>query len=141
MKSKKEKRTRAFYRVAWNVHHMWEEKGSSDTRLFDEPIISRDYVMAGQSVEGGNYNEHVVPRIMICEECHKMYAQGSSIEEVAVFIEKFLKIVKISKEEQQHLDNKGNLNLKQTMPPNWEFETGDVFHRLEYGNIKFTPIT
>lgn len=135
-----ESRKRAFYRVAWNVHHLWEEKGSSDTRLFLPPIISDKHVIAGRSLNGGNYKEHVVPRLMICEECHRRFASGHTVEEVAEFIEKFLKIVLITKQEQRYLDGKDQLNLKQTMPPDWSWEDGDVFARLNYAEIKFSSM-
>jgi hypothetical protein len=59
---------RAFYRIAWNIRSMWEEKGSSDTRLLIEPMIPDDFVLVGQSkaaVDKANqYKEHVVPRMM-----------------------------------------------------------------------------
>ena len=43
---------RSFYRIAWNIHHMWEETGSSDSRLFMEPIVPDQFVVVGQSVNG-----------------------------------------------------------------------------------------
>jgi hypothetical protein len=39
---------RAFLRIARNVRDMWEESGSSDTRLFMEPLIPDSFVIVGQ---------------------------------------------------------------------------------------------
>jgi hypothetical protein len=129
---------RAFLRIARNVHDMWEETGNSDTRLFMEPLIPDSFVIVGQSKAGGDHKEHVVPRVVICKKCHEMFANGESIEAVAVFIRKFLKFVRISKAEQVKLDKKlDNLNLRQRMPDGWSFESGDVFQRLRLADIDF----
>lgn len=128
---------RAFLRIARNVHHMWEETGNSDTRLFIEPLIPNEFVIVGQSKAGGSHKEHVVPRVEICRRCHEMFANGDSIETVAAFIRKFLKVVKISKEEQEKLDKGCHLNLRQRMPDGWSFENGDVFERLRKADILF----
>jgi len=129
---------RAFYRVAWNVHHMWEETGASDTRLFQEPIISDKMVLVGESKKGGTYREHIVPRVFICAQCHAMFEHGESIDSVARFIRKYLKIVLISQEEQQLLDTKkasGGLGLRETMPEGW---SGSPFERLDFAKIEYS---
>jgi hypothetical protein len=128
---------RAFLRIAWNIHHMWEETGRSDTRLLIEPLIPDVFVIVGQSKTGGTHKEHVVPRVKILEKCHDMFANGNSIETVAAFIRMFLKVVKISKEEQERLDKGINCNLRQKMPDGWSFENGDVFERLKSAEIEF----
>ena len=38
-----------------------------------EPIIPNDFVYAGESLKGKEWKEHVVPRALICYECHKMW--------------------------------------------------------------------
>ena len=126
---------RACYRIAWNIHHMWSETGTSDTRLFMEPIIPESFVTVGKSRKGADRKEHVVPRRVLCEECHKMFGEKASIDEVAIVIKKYLKIVLISKAEQEHLDYE--LGLKQSMPPGWSFKNGNPFHRLEFANIEY----
>jgi hypothetical protein len=132
---------RAFYRIAWNIRSMWEEKGSSDTRLLIEPMIPDDFVLVGQSkaaVDKANqYKEHVVPRMMICEECHRMFEHGACVEDVGRFIRKYLKIVLLTKEEQDRLDKWANLKLRQSMPTGWTFRDGSVFARLEFARIEF----
>lgn len=128
---------RAFFRCAWNIKQLWEEKGSSDTRILLEPFISNQIVTVGQSKNKGNYREHAVPRMLICIECHTMLEQGKSVEDLANFIRKFLKIVLISKEEQQTLDKSSNLNLKQKMPEGWTFASGSPFDRLKAAGIEY----
>lgn len=128
---------RAFYRIAWNVKHMWEETGKSDTRLFNEPIIPDKFVIVGGTKNTREHKEHVVPRVTICKKCHEMFDNGHTVEDVAKFIRKFLKIVFISKEEQKHLDKRVGLNLRQRMPEGWEFETGCPFERLTVGKIEY----
>ena len=128
---------RAFYRVAWNVHHMWEGTGDSDPRLFMEPIISDKFVIVGKSKNGGTHKEHIVPRVVICKQCHLMFENGESIETVAKFIRSFLKIVLISEEEKNLLDKKDNLNLRQKMPAGWTFENGCAFERLTLAGIEY----
>jgi hypothetical protein len=95
--STEEMMERAFQRLAWNVKHMCEETGCSDTRLFIEPIIPDQFVIVGQSRSGGTHKEHIVPRVVICEQCHRMFEQGESVDAVARFIRKYLKIVLVSK--------------------------------------------
>lgn len=135
--SKEELIERAFRRVAMMMHGMWEEKGSSDTRLLEHWLIPDDFVMVGESLVGSEHREHVVPRIMLCEQAHLMFKNGASIQDVAAFLRKYLKIVLISRTEQQRLDNKDQLNLRQKMPEGWSFESGDIFARLNIADIKY----
>lgn len=126
---------RACYRIAWNIRHMWEETGCSDTRLFLEPLIPEKFVVVGRSKKGADRKEHIVPRRVLCIESHKMFESGSTIEDVASFIKKHLKIVLISKDEQEHLDYK--LKLKQTMPEDWLPEHENPFQRIDVANIDY----
>ena len=127
---------RAFHRAAYVMHHMWEEKGSSDTRLLIPPLIPDDFVIVGESIAGRDHREHVIPRNIICYRCHEMYNNGATIDEVATFIRKNLKIVYISREEQRRLDSGNELNLRQRMPAGWTFETGDTYERLNVAGVK-----
>lgn len=118
---------------------MWEETGTSDTRLFLEPIIPYSFVLVGRS-KGNNatYNEHVVPHVILCRKCHDMLLldnSDKSLENIAMFIKKFLKVVQITKDEQMRLDV--DLGLKQKMPDGWTFDTGDVFARLDVAGINY----
>ncbi len=131
---------RACYRIAWNIRHMWEETGSSDTRLFLEPMIPNKFVLVGRS-PNGHYNEHVVPRVVLCRICHQMLSEDSSedsLQRIAEVIKRHLKIVQITEEEQVRLDQ--HCHLKDSMPPDWHYETGDTFARLDVAGIEFSFI-
>lgn len=125
---------RSCLRIASSMHSMWEETGSSDTRLLIEPLISDKLITVGQSRKGADHREHVVPRVFICHECHKLFSANCSINEVAQFIAKHLRVVKISREEQIHLDH--NLKLRETMPIDWTVGD-DVYARLREANVEF----
>jgi hypothetical protein len=129
---------RAFYRIAWNIWHMWEENGCADTRLFTEPLIPNKFVIVGQSKCGNTHKEHVVPRVIIKDRCLEMFNEGKSIEAVANFVRKFLKIILISEEEQHRLDKKiHGHNLRQSMPDGWTFGNGCEFARLKKVGIEY----
>lgn len=127
---------RAFFRVASVMFGMWEEKGSSDTRLLLSPLIPDAFMAVGESVAGKEYREHVIPRNVICYQCHKMFEEGSSVETVANFVRKHLRIVYISREEQEKLDKGNQLNLRQRMPDGWSFDSGDLYARFNAAGIK-----
>ena len=100
------------------------------------PIISDDFIVVGISKKGGGHKEHVIPRIMICNRCHQLFSEGKSIEEVAAVIEKYLKVVHITKKEQHRLDVEQG--LKTRMPEGWSFENeDDPYARLRAVNIDF----
>lgn len=136
---------RAFLRATRVMFGMWEERGSSDTRLLDPPLIPDQYVRVGESLDGAEHREHVVPRKVICDECHKMFKEGTEkgievdalIKLVADLIRKHLKIIHISMKEKECLDQGKQLNLRQSMPKGWSFESGDTYARLHEANIKF----
>lgn len=97
---------RACLRVAMFMRGMWEEKGSSDTRLLLDPWIPDRLTVVGRSrgCTGKVYREHVVPRVHIANEVHRMFADGSDDRAVASYIRDHLKIIEISKEEANLLD-------------------------------------
>lgn len=128
---------RACYRVAWNVWHLWDETGVSDTRLFQEPLIADQLVTVGQSKSGGTNKEHVVPRRVLCEQCHEMFRDNATVEAVGRFIKEYLKIVLISKDEMARLNGKDYANLKDTMPIGWTFASGSPFARLDAAEIDY----
>lgn len=131
---------RVFLRISYVMHSMWEETGSSDTRLLDEPLVPDRYVVVGESRRGTECREHVIPRKVVCEQCHSMFAHGATIEQVAAFLRSYVKVVRISKDERHVLDHGSKLNLRQRMPVGWSFEDGDVFARLALGGIVFSQI-
>lgn len=123
---------RAFLRATTVMYGMWEERGSSDTRLLLPPLIPDEYVIVGESMNGKEHKEHVVPRVVIINECHKMFNVGQGLDNVASFVRKYLKIVYISRQEQERLDKRGSgfLNLRQKMPKGWSFDGGDMYARF-----------
>lgn len=126
---------RTFLRVAQVIYELWEE-GTGDTRLLNDLLIPDKFVVAGQSREGQDHREHVVPRIMIYDECLAMFDRNASVRDVADFIRKYLKIIYISRDEQRRLDYE--LKLKKTMPEGWKFEEGaNVFARLDKAGISY----
>jgi len=72
--SRAERLERASLRVAMLIRGMWEEKGSSDTRLLETLLLPDDLTIVGRSraLRGKGRREHVVPRLVIIAECHKM---------------------------------------------------------------------
>jgi len=134
--TKKDLLQRACLRAAYVMRSMWEEKGSSDTRLLDPPIIPDELVVVGESSAGKVHREHVVPRMKICVECHNIFARGGSVKDAAEFIQHHLKIVWISREEQQRLDSARELGWRQRMPPDW-MPGGNVFARLDSAGITY----
>ena len=65
--NKQELRARAFQRIAFVLHHYWEEqKNAPDraarvhSRIFDT-LIYDGYINIGTSVKGGDHREHLVP--------------------------------------------------------------------------------
>jgi hypothetical protein len=125
---------RSCRRIASCMHSMWEETGSSDTRLLIEPLVSNKLITVGQSRKGAVHREHVVPRVFICHECHRRFAANQSIDEVAKFIAAHLRVIMISREEQIHLDQ--TLRLRETMPSDWTVGS-DIYARLRAANIEF----
>jgi hypothetical protein len=127
---------RVFHRVAYVMHHMWQEDGRSDTRLLDEPFVPDRYVVIGESTRGAECREHVIPRLVLCDECLAMFSRGKSIEDVAKFLQENLKIVRIARDERHLLDSSSRLNLRQRMPDGWSFSSGDPMARLKQASIE-----
>lgn len=120
------------------MRSLYEEKGSSDSRLLNPPIIPDSLTVVGRSkaftVPGRR--EHVIPRLVITERCHQMIRSRCSDAEVATFIADHLRIVLITNEESRRLDLKSAANLRQSMPEDWTFG-GDLFRRLSDAGIEW----
>jgi hypothetical protein len=108
--------------------------GRGDGIQVFEIIIPDEFVIDGQSVNGGNYREHVVPCAAIRSGCKAMYEQGASIADVVSAIDKYLRIALITPEEASCLDKE--LGLKTSMPEGWVFGEGDPLERLYAAGIK-----
>ncbi len=137
--SNEERFERASLRVAMHIRGLWEEKGSSDTRLLEALFIPDELTVVGRSyAENATRREHVVPRRVIVHECHEMLKRKETDEALAKLIRDNTKIVLISKEESERLDRVDQVNHRQTMPDGWKFGD-DPFARLKKAKIEWTP--
>jgi hypothetical protein len=105
-----------------------------DTRYFDHPFIHNEYVIKGQSTEGGDYREHVVPRVYLRDKCMEMYENGSSIDAVVEVLLANLRIVKITPSQAALL----NEEFRDTMPDGWVLGKDDPLERLHLKGIQVT---
>jgi hypothetical protein len=139
--SRAERLERASLRVAMHIRGLWEEKGSSDTRLLESLFLPDELVLAGRSrsYDGKGRREHVVPRLVIIKECHDMLERGETDDAIAAFIREHVKIVMISNDECERLDRAARPGLRQTMPIGWIIGD-DVFARLKTAQIEWDPI-
>jgi hypothetical protein len=127
---------RAYLRVATALHSLWEE-GRYDTNLLNGLMIPDNYVLVGESANGNARREHIIPRKVICQRVSEMFDADASVDEVAKFIETHLKIVLVSKDDQERMD----MLHRQRMPDGWTFEDGDVFARLKLAGIELKSDT
>jgi hypothetical protein len=123
---------RRFRRLAEIIYDHWEEGSGMDTRFFSHPFINDVFVVIGQSAEGGNYREHVVPRVYLRDKCLEMFSNKATIEDVAKILLENLLIVKITKEQADEL----NSTLKIAMPDGWVLGKSDPLERLYRVGIK-----
>ena len=99
-----------------------------------------DLISIGTSIKMDNHKEthleHIVPRLVLLMETRRLLKEEKlSDEDIAKLLQKHWKVARITREEQQELDSKDKLNLKQTMPKEWTFENGDTFARLKIAGI------
>jgi hypothetical protein len=134
-----ERLARASLRVAMHIRGLWEEKGSSDTCLLESFFLPDELTQVGVSraFDGRGHREHVVPRLVIVTECHRMLEDDNATDEaIANLIRENVKIVIISHEERDRLDRRDKLGLRQKMPDGWKFGD-DVFARLTAAEIEW----
>ena len=119
------------------MHSMWHERGHSDTRLLLPPLIPDDVVTIGKSLDGEEVKEHIIPRKVIVDQCHQIFSDGGKADDAERLILDSVRILRISRSEAQRLNRSENLNLRQSMPEGWSFETGDKFARIKLAEIEF----
>jgi ABC-type transport system involved in Fe-S cluster assembly fused permease/ATPase subunit len=73
------------------------------------------------------------------KESFKLIESNMPKSEIAELIVKHWKIAIISKAQAKYLDTKTEANLKNTMPENWDYKTGDTFARLDKAGIRLQP--
>ena len=141
--TEKDKKNEAFLRMAnvlyshWRVSNPVEKETlqcGGHTRLFDI-LIPDAYITVGESISGKGHREHIVPCALIRSESYRMFNDGYLLEDVAQMINNNLKIVHITKQEQNKLDV--DLSLKTTMPEGWEFGQNQPFSRLDTAGINY----
>ncbi|MDP3906157.1 hypothetical protein [Novosphingobium sp.] len=132
-------RNRVYDRAAWVLQQSWEE-GWRHSRLLDEPLIPNHIILAGHSVAGAEYREHVVPLALIRDHCEKMFACGAELRAVSMLLRRHLRVVMISKAERYRIDFE--LGLKVRMPDGWSFEDdgADPFARLKAAGVEWEAI-
>ena len=144
--TKEDKRKEAFLRAANTLFSFWrvlnqDERDSGQSGIHSrllEYLIEDAFVEVGESLKGRGHREHIIPLTMIRDQAIKMFNQNYLVEDVAEMIEKNLKLVHITKNEQQYLDNE--LGYKTSMPQGWKFGD-DPFARLSKANIKRVKTT
>jgi len=119
------------------MYDMWCERGHSDTRLLQPPLIPDDVVIIGSSKLGAETKEHIIPRKVIVDKCHQMFRNGQDDSAAKTLIQENVRIIYISKKEAQTLNNSDQLNLRQCMPSGWTFETGDKYARIKMAGIEW----
>ena len=105
---------------------------------FHREILSADHfknlLAVNEETEERSYCEHVVPCIMIHNECIRMAKAGESATAIGKFVEANLKIAYIRPEDADKLNT--TLGLKTTMPKGWIWGA-NIFARLDENNIKY----
>lgn len=121
------------------MQQSWEE-GWRHSRLLDEPLIPNYIILAGHSLSGAEYREHVVPLALIRDHCEKMFSLGTDLSTVAKLLKRHLKVVMISKAERYRIDF--DLGLKVRMPEGWTFddEGADPFARLNVAGVEWEAV-
>jgi hypothetical protein len=142
---------RAFLRIAHILFEHWEEGTGPHSRQSDILLnhIDKNEFIEGESVAvspddpGGP--EHVVPCAFILQQCLKFFDKGKSegksevevMKGVAEYIERYLKIVLVTKEERRKLDSK-QLGLKDKMPRDWK-DGDDIMVHLNVAGVRIKP--
>lgn len=123
---------RRILRLAQMIFDHWEEGSGMDTRYFDHPFINDVYTVNGQSINGCEYREHVVPRVYLRDRCLEFFDQGATIEDIKNILIKNLRIVKITNEEASRIDTLH----KTTMPEDWVLGVSCPLERLRIAGIE-----
>ena len=132
---------RSFFRAARYIQRIVNENAPAHSRVV-ELFIPEVFVPRGYGKNGSGHREHVVPCVFLRDECIARFSNGATIDQVANFLQRNVVIVEITKEEQKRLDGSitnGGMGLKNSMPNEWQFDTGCIFQRLHAAKIAFDP--
>jgi hypothetical protein len=81
--------------MATIIQLYWQHKQGMATTLFLW-VIRDKWVCVGKSKSGGECYEHVVPLLYLRDKSTKMFENGSTVEDVAGFLKRNFKVVKIT---------------------------------------------
>lgn len=118
-----------------------------NTDLFDL-FLPDELTVIGQTVDSRvpgarRRREHLIPRLAVAERCIEMFDADSSLEDVATFLQKFLKIVWVSSEEAKTIDAPIH-GQKQQMPAesgDWWKDENSIDIRLKIAGITWEEIS
>ena len=125
-------KARALIRIA-NVLIEHAEEGRFPHSRFFETLMPDPWILAGRSINGGGWREHIVPCAYLARECIKAADRGATVDDIVGLLDRYLRIVHITPVERHVIDFK--LGYRSTMPANWIFGEGDPFQRIIDANI------
>lgn len=128
---------RALVRIAHVLQEHAEEGRFPHSRFF-ETLMPDEWIVSGTSVKGGGWREHVVPCAYLARECIHAFNRGVSLEVIVDILDKYLRIVHITRAERDVIDFK--LRYRSTMPDQWVFGEGNPYQRLIDAGIVFQAI-
>jgi hypothetical protein len=123
-----------FRLMATIIQNHLQYKQGMDSNLFQH-VIHNEWVCVGKSKRGGECYEHVVPLVYLRDESNKKFDEGLTVEDVARFLKRNFKVVKLTSKEAGDLDSKDS-GLKQRMPPGW-VDGMEGFARLRASGIEW----
>jgi hypothetical protein len=98
-----------------------------------EPFLPDSLVPIGQGTAGGKGREHVVPTQFIRDHAMDLLKAGVPADEVARWVEPFIVIVFITKDQRKAVDAR----WKTKMPDGWHFGSDCIYARLHLAEIDF----
>ncbi len=122
-----------------NIHSLDSGGLGFHSRLFSHALHPEEkFILEGQSqgVIAGEPSrlEHLVPCMVLFTETTRLLKEGRlTSDEIAQLLQKHWRVARITKKEQETLDNERG--LKSSMPPGWNYETGSTLARLEAAKI------
>lgn len=123
---------RRCFRAAEIMKDCFIEGNGLHSRLL-EVLIPDQWASLGESTQGNQRREHVVPLAFIRDQSLEYFKKNESIELVAKFIADHYFILRISQEEALRLDRE--LGLKSKMPKDWK--VGDsILARIHKAGIE-----
>lgn len=103
-----------------------------------DAFIHDDFLPQGRALHVHDaHGEHVVPSAFVQTKAMELLRYGIPADEIAEWIEPYMRVVWINKADANQLD--GPERLKETMPDGWKFGRDCTYARLHHTHIRFTP--